>query len=215
MLYVFLQTLIIIGFIVVFALSLIKTMKNTPCDVAVYSGSFNPLHVGHKTVIDTLSNKFDWVYLIVTPQNPLKETIMTPSKERVKNAKDALRRNEYLNVIADEIESEMMPPYYTVNTLRKLKEENPLNNYTLAIGADNLTNIKEWFMYQEILLDFGVIVFPRGNEDIEYLENLKFNLLRENPDYKITIEHTITPNISSTEIRNAIEKGENVKHLLM
>ena len=215
MLYVFLQTLIIIGFIVVFALSLIKTMKNTHYDIAVYSGSFNPLHVGHKTVIDTLSNKFDWVYLIVTPQNPLKETIMTPSKERVKNAKDALRRNEYLNVIADEIESEMMPPYYTVNTLRKLKEENPLNNYTLAIGADNLTNIKEWFMYQEILLDFGVIVFPRGNEDIEYLENLKFNLLRENPDYKITIEHTITPNISSTEIRNAIEKGENVKHLLM
>ena len=215
MLYVFLQTLIIIGFIVVFALSLIKTMKNTHYDIAVYSGSFNPLHVGHKTVIDTLSNKFDWVYLIVTPQNPLKETIMTPSKERVKNAKDALRRNEYLNVIADEIESEMMPPYYTVNTLRKLKEENPLNNYTLAIGPDNLTNIKEWFMYQEILLDFGVIVFPRGNEDIEYLENLKFNLLRENPDYKITIEHTITPNISSTEIRNAIEKGENVKHLLM
>ena len=215
MLYVFLQTLIIIGFIVVFALSLIKTMKNTHYDIAVYSGSFNPLHVGHKTVIDTLSNKFDWVYLIVTPQNPLKETIITPSKERVKNAEDALRRNEYFNVIANDIESDMMPPYYTINTLKKLKKKNPLNNYTLAIGADNLTNIKEWFMYQEILLDFGVVVFPRGKEDIEYLEGLKFNLLRENPNYKITIEHTITPNISSTEIRNAIEKGDNVKHLLM
>ena len=58
MLYVFLQTLLIIGFIVVLALGLIKTMKDTPCDIAVYSGSFNPLHIGHKTVIDTLSKKF-------------------------------------------------------------------------------------------------------------------------------------------------------------
>lgn len=215
MLYVFLQTLLIIGFIVVFALGLIKTMKEIPCEIAVYSGSFNPLHIGHKTVIDTLSKEFDWVYLIVTPQNPLKDKIIKSSEERIKDAENALRRNEYFNVIANEIESEMMPPYYTVNTLRELKKKNPSNNFTLAIGADNLTNIKEWFMYQEILLDFGVIVFPRGSEDIDYLENLKFNLLRENPDYKITIEHTITPNISSTEIRNAIEKGDNVKHLLM
>ena len=215
MLYIFLQTLIIIGFIVIFVLSLIRTMEKTPCNIAVYSGSFNPLHIGHKTVIDTLSKKFDWVYLIVTPQNPLKETIMMPSKERVKNAEEALKRNEYFNVIANDIESDMMPPYYTINTLKKLKEKAPLNNYTLAIGADNLTNIKDWHSYQEILLDFGVVVFPRGKEDIDYLESLKFNLLRENPDYKITVEHTITPNISSTEIRNAIEKGDSVKQLLM
>ena len=215
MLYVFLQTLLIIGFIVVLALGLIKTMKEMPCEIAVYSGSFNPLHIGHKTVIDTLSKKFDWVYLIVTPQNPLKDKIIKSSEERIKDAENALRRNEYFNVIANEIESEMMPPYYTVNTLRELKKKNPLNNYTLAIGADNLTNIKEWFMYQEILLDFGVVVFPRGTEDIEYLENLKYNLLKENPKYKITIEHIITPNISSTEIRNALEKGDDVHHLLM
>ena len=215
MLYVFLQTLLIIGFIVVLALGLIKTMKEMPCEIAVYSGSFNPLHIGHKTVIDTLSKEFDWVYLIVTPQNPLKDKIIKSSEERIKDAENALIRNEYFNVIANEIESEMMPPYYTVNTLRELKKKNPLNNYTLAIGADNLTNIKEWFMYQEILLDFGVVVFPRGTEDIEYLENLKYNLLKENPKYKITIEHTITPNISSTEIRNALEKGDDVRHLLM
>lgn len=215
MLYVFLQTLLIIGFIVVLALGLIKTMKDTPCDIAVYSGSFNPLHIGHKTVIDTLSKKFDWVYLIVTPQNPLKGKIIKSSEERIKEAEAALRRNEYFNVITSDVENDMLPPYYTINTLKKLKESNPINNFTLAIGADNLTNIREWNSYKEILTDFGVIVFPRGAEDIEYLENLKFNLLKENPKYKITIEHTITPNISSTEIRNALEKGDDVHHLLM
>ena len=109
----------------------------------------------------------------------------------------------------------MLPPYHTITTLRKLKHINKNADFTLVIGADNLTNIKEWYHYQDILKDFGVIVFPRGEEDIDYLENLKSNLLKENPEYKITIEHTITPNISSTEIRNAIKNGNNVDNLLM
>ena len=192
-----------------------KKIKDVPCEIAVYSGSFNPLHIGHKAIIDVLSKKYNWVYLVVTPQNPLKDTIIVSPEERVKNAENALLKNEYFNVVVNNIESEMMPPFYTVNTLRELKRKNPINNFTLAIGADNLTNIKEWFMYQEILLDFGVIVFPRGTEDVEYLEKLKRDLLNENPEYKITIEHTITPNISSTEIRNAVKNGLNVDNLLM
>ena len=42
--------------------------------IAVYSGSFNPLHVGHMAIIRFLTEKagFDQVYLVVTPQNPWK-----------------------------------------------------------------------------------------------------------------------------------------------
>lgn len=183
--------------------------------IAVYSGSFNPLHIGHKTVIDTLSKKFDWVYLVVTPQNPLKDNIETPSHVRSQKAHEALIRNGYFNVSVNNVENEMMPPYYTINTLRELSNRNENGEFMLAIGADNLSNIKEWHSYKEILLDFGVIVFPRGAEDISYLENLKFELLKENSNYKIEIEHTITPTISSTEIRNAIKNGDNVDNLLM
>ena len=41
--------------------------------IAVYSGSFNPLHKGHEAIIRflTLEAGFDKVYLVVTPQNPL------------------------------------------------------------------------------------------------------------------------------------------------
>ena len=60
--------LLLIGFMIYAVI----TQNEQPRNIAVYSGSFNPIHIGHKTVIDTLSNKFYWVYLIVTPQNPLK-----------------------------------------------------------------------------------------------------------------------------------------------
>ena len=42
--------------------------------IAVYSGSFNPLHIGHQAIMEylTLDAAFDWVYLIVSPQSPFK-----------------------------------------------------------------------------------------------------------------------------------------------
>lgn len=209
-----LQALVVLIVIGLFIYSMLKE-KEEPFNIAIYSGSFNPLHIGHKTVIKTLSKRFDWVYLIVTPQNPLKEEITVSSEERSNNAREALLKNEFYNVSVNDIERELLPPYYTINTLNYLKNTHTNTNLTLVIGADNLTNIKEWNHYKEILKEFGVLVFPRGHEDIEYLENLKNDLLNEDSEYKIEIEHTITPNISSTEIRNAIKNGENVENLLM
>lgn len=212
---VILQSLIIISILMVLAFALTRDVKETSRNIAVYSGSFNPLHIGHKAVIDALSKRYDKVYLIVTPQNPLKEKTLIPSEERVKNAEKVLLKNEYFNVVVNNIEDNMLPPYYTVNTLRELRKQSSNDVFTLAIGADNLTSIKKWKEYQEILTDFGVIVFPRGAEDVGYLENLKNRLLNEDSRYKIEIENTITPTISSTEIRDAIARGENVSNLLM
>ena len=40
--------------------------------IAVYSGSFNPLHIGHQAIMEylTLDAAFYWVYLVVSPQSP-------------------------------------------------------------------------------------------------------------------------------------------------
>ena len=44
---------------------------------AIYSGSFNPLHIGHLAIMKHMTEDagFDCVYLIVSPKNPLKEGI--------------------------------------------------------------------------------------------------------------------------------------------
>ena len=58
--------------------------------IAVYSGSFNPLHIGHQAIMEYLTRGvgFDWVYLVVSPQSPFKgaENVMT-GRERYEAAR--------------------------------------------------------------------------------------------------------------------------------
>ena len=64
-------------------------------NIAVYSGSFNPLHIGHLAIIRHMIEVagFDMVYLIVSPKNPLKDGISSDSgRERYMAAVEAVER---------------------------------------------------------------------------------------------------------------------------
>lgn len=138
--------------------------------IAVYSGSFNPLHIGHQAIMEYLTTKagFDWVYLIVSPKNPLKDSISADSAEdRYWAAVEAVLRHPELHVWVDDIEMKMDPPHYTIRTLDALKRREPENDFTLIIGADNLDDIHRWRDFPRILSDYGVAVFPRKGSDPE------------------------------------------------
>ena len=83
-------------------------------DIAVYSGSFNPLHIGHLAIMRHLTevDGYDAVYLVVSPKNPLKEGISAATgQERFEAACAAVRRHPGLRVHVDRIELEMPPPH--------------------------------------------------------------------------------------------------------
>ena len=114
--------------------------------IAVYSGSFDPLHIGHLAIMDYLSrdSSFDWVYLVISPQNPFKDASKADNaQERFENAVAAVRRHPELHVWVDDIELRMGQPSYTIRTLDALREREPGNEFVLVMGADNLDAIRE------------------------------------------------------------------------
>lgn len=191
-------------------------------NVAVYSGSFNPLHIGHLAIIKHMIEEagFDMVYLIVSPKNPLKDGISaTTGKDRYLAAIEAVNRHFSISasladskVKVDDIELNMPEPHYTVRTLRALKEREPDNAFTFVMGADNLADIRRWREYAAILKEFGVAVFPRTGHD---LTQIKQDLLNEDPAYRIQILDAQMVDISSTQIRNAIANGHDISPFLM
>ena len=199
--------------------------------IAVYGGSFNPLHIGHLAIMKHLVEVagFDAVYLVVSPKNPLKEISCDSARDRYNAAVEAVSRHfvdkadqEVWNdqtvaaratrVRVDDIELNMPAPHYTIRTLEALKEREPENNFTLIMGADNLAIIRNWKEYRTILKDFGVAVYPREGHD---LAEIKQDLLKEDPAYKIRLLDAPLVTVSSTEIREALSNGEDISHLLM
>ena len=202
-------------------------------NIAVYSGSFNPLHIGHLAIIKHLIEEagFDMVYLIVSPKNPLKDGISSASGlDRYNAALAAVARHfssrpiesedTYISsadsttgkVKVDDIELTMPEPHYTIRTLDALKEREPGNTFTLTIGSDNLASIRKWKDYTRILKEYGVAVFPRTGFNTEAIRT---DLLSENPDYRIFFLNAEMVDISSTTIREAIASGQDVSSWLM
>ena len=187
-------------------------------NIAIYSGSFNPLHIGHLAIMKYLIGEggFDCVYLIVSPKNPLKDGISAASgTDRYHAALDAVRRHFPEvpgKVKVDDIELTMPQPHYTIRTLDALRDREPGKTFTLVMGADNLANIRRWRDYSRILKEYGVAVYPRQGFD---LDAVREDLLAEDPSYRITLMNAEMVDISSTTIRNAIAQGQDVSGWLM
>ena len=184
-------------------------------DIAVYSGSFNPLHIGHLAIMKHMTEEagFWYVYLIVSPKNPLKEGISSATgRERYEAAIEAVRRHEGLRVWVDDIELNMPEPHYTIRTLKALKQREPANKFTFIMGADSLADIRRWKDYQSLLSDFGTAVFPRKGHD---LKKIRQDLLEENPAYMIDILDAEMVDMSSTQIREHLSRGEDISAMLM
>ncbi len=210
--------------------------------IAVYSGSFNPLHIGHQAIMEYLTREkeYDWVYLVVSPKNPLKDSISADSGEsRYREAVEAVRRHPELHVWVDDIELRMDPPHYTIKTLDALKAREPENDFTLIIGADNLQDIHRWRDFQRLLSEYGVAVYPRKGYDIERIKEQLTEECKHFPtpyvldseelvpegmrsleetlsrSYNIEIIDAPIVDISSTEIREGREAGRDMTMFLM
>lgn len=211
--------------------------------IAVYSGSFDPLHIGHQAIMEYLTNEreFDWVYLVISPQNPCKDPSKALSaQQRYEAAIDAVRRHPELHVWVDDIELSMPAPHYTIKTLDALKKREPENDFTLVMGADNLHGIHKWRDAPRLLSEYGVAVYPRKGFDLKKIQSTLFKESRLMPApyvldsysihalpgtvgfedaqegmYKIEVIDAPIVDISSTEIREAEAKGIDMSEYLM
>lgn len=186
--------------------------------IAVYSGSFNPLHIGHRAIISFLTEKMDFgcVYLVVSPKNPLKDNISADSAaQRYEAACQAIAKYR-MKVKADDIELKMPSPQYTIRTLDALKAREPENTFALVIGADNFADIHRWKDYRRIISEYGVVVFPREGFDAQARKAaIEEEFRKEGLECRVILAEAPLVTVSSTEIREGIAAGRDMSGYLM
>lgn len=163
--------------------------------LGVYVGSFDPIHIGHVSVMDYLINNNYLDKIVILPtKNYWDKNSLTDINKRVEMIK-LIKRN-YL--IVDEVNNKYD---YTYQVLEALKKEYPNYPLYLIIGADNIVSFDKWMKVDEIISNNKVIVLNRDNIDVkEYVD--RFN----HKENFIIIKDYPFVNISSTKLRNKLDK---------
>lgn len=178
--------------------------------IGIYSGSFNPIHIGHIALCDYLVSQdvVDEVWLIRSPLNPLKVgSTLAPDADRQAMLELAIEGHQGLSTCT--IEDELPRPNYTINTLKALAKQYPEHEFHLIIGADNWLIFDHWRAWEDILEDYHLIVYPRTGSLLpkepviggRHYENVRFV---NAPLY----------DLSSTEVRQCIARGEEPKDMI-
>ena len=144
--------------------------------VGIFGGSFDPIHNGHISLAQYVLDHtdLDEVWLMVSPLNPLKpQGYVASDRERLEMARLAVAGHPGIKV--SDFEFTLPIPSYTYNTLAKLKEAYPDCDFRLIIGGDNWADFDRWRNPQEILDEFGLIVYPRPGEEIRTPDHLTLN----------------------------------------
>ena len=162
----------------------------------IFGGSFNPIHNGHVSLARQLKEKagLDEVWLMVSPQNPLKQdSDLLDDEKRIQMVRLALEGEESL--IASDYELHLPKPSYTWNTLQALSKDYPEREFVLMIGGDNWALFDRWYHAEDIKQNYQIVVYPRKGAEggIEGLELI---------------------NISSTEIRQRIKEGKGIRRMV-
>lgn len=176
--------------------------------IAIYGGSFDPPHKGHKLLAENLASVCgaEKVIIIPTALSPFKNSSSATAEDRLDMCK--LFFKEDLFSISD-IEIKRGGKSYTVDTLAQIKEENPDAELFLFMGDDMLLSFDKWYCYQEILR-LATIVCACRTENLEELQNMKSfvkNVLKA--EERVIICESVPFEISSTEIRSSLKDGEN------
>ena len=177
--------------------------------IAIYGGSFNPMHRGHEQIVEYILKNLNMDKIIIVPVGipSHRENNLEQSDTRLKICREIFKDNSKIEVSDIEIKSDGKS--YTYDTLIKLIEVYGKNNeFFEIIGEDSLKNFKTWKNYKELLKICKLVVFRRNDDedkkiDKEFLKNSNIIILK-NEYY----------NYSSTEIREKVKNGEDISNLV-
>ena len=175
--------------------------------IGIFGGNFDPVHLGHIKVAETVLNELDIdeVWFIPAGKHPDKDDCMFSYEKRLQFLTKSIIYNPKFKVL--DIDKNDNQKSYTIKLIQNLMYKFPDYYFSFIIGADNVTKLKNWREYKKLLDIIEFIVIDRNINDkddwlsLDYLSKLKF-LKMPNCD------------ISSSMIRKKLQSDESVKEFL-
>lgn len=191
--------------------------------VAIFGGTFNPLHMGHVNAITTVHGRLNIDHVVVVPaaQNPLKPAVEGPtSDQRFDMLNVGLA--EFPFVTVDDQEIKRGGVSYTVETVRAYAKKIPPENLYVVVGLDQFDGFDKWKEFETILTLANLVVVTRPRHNLPFSEDdlppglRKLVAVYDRQFIALTTGRSIEflrlqdIDVSGTEVRKRLRTGRNV-----
>jgi nicotinate-nucleotide adenylyltransferase len=182
--------------------------------VAIFGGSFDPVHFGHLWMAELSREAMDLdeVIFVPTATSPLKPHGPVASNEhRLTMLRLALSGHPQMRIDTREIDRGGTS--FTVDTVRSLKEEHPDNEWFLLFGTDAFNSLDRWKDPETLLTMITPVVLRRGGDSApnwSLIENMVGHQRAETiKNAALTIPMI---ELSSGELRSRVQAGKSIRY---
>ena len=168
--------------------------------IGIMGGTFDPIHLGHLILGRDARDALDLHKLIFVPNNRSPHKLgglAAPAELRAAMVRAAIEGEHGFEM--DEIEILRGGTSYAIDTAFHLRTLHPEADFFYLIGEDNLAELHTWRRVDELQLMVQMVVMARGTDG---------------PPHPYITLHQRRIDISATEIRQRIAKGESIRYLV-
>lgn len=190
--------------------------------VAIYGGSFDPVHLGHLWVAEFASEQLslDRVLFIPAAISPLKLRGPTATdQQRAEMLRLALADSPAVGggtrLLVDGRELRRGGVSYTLDTVRELLQELPAVELYLLVGSDAFASIRQWHRPADLLELVTPSVFRRGGDPMIDWRVLN-GIVSPTRIEQVRGAELRLPQIeiSSADIRRRVSEGRSIRFLV-
>lgn len=183
--------------------------------IGIIGGSFDPIHFGHLIMAEFLREYKNLEKIIFVPTgNAPHKKYRIPGEKRIKMVDLAIEANSYFASSNVELINENVS--YTVDTIKYLRNICPDPEFYFIIGLDNLFELDTWNNPEDLSQVTKFIVANRISNNRKKSDAIeKCQELNKRFGFDIELVDTPIIEISSSEIRNRIDKGLSIKYLTL
>ncbi len=165
-----------------------------------FGGSFNPPTIAHYNLIKEALEKYEFDKVFFVPVNDYyKKNGLARLEDRIKMLELLIKNDEQIYIY--KIENDKS--YKAIDTFRNIKKHFQTDEIVFFMGEDNFEKMPRWQNYEE-LKQYNYIVFQRNDK-------YDANINQKNVIYMKNNENI---EVSSTMIRNKLEKKESISELI-
>lgn len=174
--------------------------------LAMYGGTFNPIHLGHMHAARAVVEGLSLDKLLLMPANVPPHKTMPQGSASPEQRLDMCRiaANLLDRVEACPLELERTGPSYTVDTLGELKQRYPQAELWLVVGTDMVLTFDRWREAQKMARLCRLAVVARDESDRQRIAE-KGRQLRESLGLGIDIIDCPALPMSSTQVRESLD----------